>query len=233
MLKFLGIIPARGGSKGIPNKNMIDLAGEPLLYYTLTESRKSKYLDKVILSSDDETIIEYGKSLGVEAPFKRPIKFAEDKSSMISVIEHAINWLKENQKYVPDAIMLLQPTSPLRTAEHIDEAIKKFEEEDADSLISVSRPQEHPMEMVYFQNNLLKFVVNRNRKEKIQMRQNYQECYFINGAIYISKIDILLKNKHFKGGKIIPFFMETLDSIDIDTEDDLKIADCLLKDKIK
>ena len=192
MLKVLGIIPARGGSKGIENKNMAEAAGKPLIYYTIIEALKSKHLDRVILSTEDDTIIKYGKSLGIDVPFVRPAHLAKDDSSMFSVVEHTVNWLKENEDYTADAVMLLQPTNPLRTVKHIDGAIFEFEKQNVDSLVSVSEPQEHPMEMVSFKGKEMKFAIEK--RQAAIGRQNYSNNYFLNGAIYITKIDTLMKS---------------------------------------
>ena len=227
MLKILGIIPARGGSKGIPRKNLIDVAGKPLLYYTFTEALKSTYLDRIVLSTDNEEIAEYARSFGIDVPFIRPPHLANDDAPMFSVVEHALNWLKKNENYWPDALMILHPTSPLRTAQHIDGAIMEFEKKNVDTLVSVSEPLEHPMEMVYFENTKMKFALER--KETSGIRQEYRKYCFLNGAIYISKIDTLLEQKTLLSGSIAPYLIDTIDSIDIDTTADLVIADCLLK----
>jgi len=138
-----------------------------------------------------------------------------------------VNWLETNEKYMPDAVMRLQPTTPLRTVKHIDKAIVKFVKQDVDCLVSVSEPQEHPMEMVYFKDKKMRFTLER--KEEIDTRQEYPKYYFLNGAIYITKIDVLMKHKTFWGGRVEPYFIDIIDSIDVDTTADLIIADCLLR----
>jgi CMP-N-acetylneuraminic acid synthetase len=125
-LKILAIIPARSGSKGIPNKNIKKLSGRPLIYYTIKAALNSKLIDRIIVSSDSEKILKISEKLGAEIPFKRPKNISEDKSLAIEVIQHALNWLEKNEKYFPDAIIYLQPTSPLRTKKHINEAINIF-----------------------------------------------------------------------------------------------------------
>ena len=151
-MRCLGLIGARGGSKGIPRKNLVDLAGHPLIYYTFTEALKSESLDRVVLTTDDAEIAELARTCGVEVPFLRPEHLASDTASLADAIEHAVEWLREHDGYVPDALLLLQPTSPLRQAKHIDEAIALFERENAGSVIGLSPPQEHPWDMVYFEN---------------------------------------------------------------------------------
>jgi len=143
-MRCLGLIGARGGSKGIPRKNLVDLAGHPLIYYTFNEARKSKLLDRVVLSTDDPEIAALAKSCGVEVPFLRPAHLASDTAVLADAIQHALEWLQDHEGYAPDAILLLQPTSPLRQTRHIDEALTLFQNENADSVISLSSPQEHP-----------------------------------------------------------------------------------------
>ena len=133
----LGIIPARGASKGIPGKNIINVAEKPLLQYTIEAAQKSKFLNRVLLSTDDKKIAEVGKIFCVEVPFMRPTKLAQDDTPAIDVILHALDWLKQNDSYQPDAVVLLQPTSPLRTEKHIDKAIQLFLDKNADTVVSV------------------------------------------------------------------------------------------------
>ena len=227
-MRFLGLIPARGGSKGIPRKNLVDLAGQPLISYTIRESLNSARLDRVVLSTDDQEIADLGKALGADVPFLRPAHLAADHSPMIGVVVHALEWLKLNEGYNPDAIVLLQPTTPLRTASHVDQAIKQFETEDVDSLISVSIPQEHPFEMVHFEGQQMKFAIER---DNVGTRQEYPDYYFLNGAIYITRVSILLDQQTLWGGRVIPYLMDTLHCIDIDTESDLAIADYLMRQR--
>src|SRR6056297_3374378 len=135
-MRILGLIPARGGSKGIPGKNIKPLRGKPLLQYTFEAAKNSKLLNNVILSSEDEAIIEIAKQLELEVPFKRPINLAEDSSSSLEVVQHALNYyLKQGINF--DAVCLLQPTTPFRKDGFIDECILKFKDGNFDSLVSV------------------------------------------------------------------------------------------------
>jgi len=226
-MRVLGLIGARGGSKGIPRKNLVDLAGHPLIYYTFSEARKSRLLDRVVLSTDDTEIAALAKSCGVEAPFLRPADLASDTAALADAIQHALEWLKANEAYTPDAILLLQPTSPLRQTKHIDEAVTLFQTENADSVISLSPPQEHPWDMVYFEDQRMHFA--RDKYSELTNRQTYREFFYINGAIYITRLELFAKHKNFWAGKITPYHMDALDSIDVDSEADLVIADCLLR----
>ena len=134
-MKVLAIIPARGGSKGVPGKNVKDLGGKPLLQYTFESAFESKLLSKTILSSEDTAIIETAKSIGLEVPFVRPDELATDSASSIEVVQHAVAFM-ESQGFFYDAVCLLQPTYPFRERGFIDKAIKKFTETGADTLIS-------------------------------------------------------------------------------------------------
>jgi CMP-N,N'-diacetyllegionaminic acid synthase len=226
-MRCLGLIGARGGSKGIPRKNLVDLAGHPLIYYTFNEALKSKSLDRVVLTTDDPEIADLAKSSGIEVPFLRPEPLASDTASLADAIDHAVEWLRSNEGYIPDALLLLQPTSPLRRAQHIDEAVALFENENAGSVIGLSPPQEHPWDMVYFENGEMRFA--REQYSELTNRQTYREFYYINGAIYITRTELFTTHKNFWAGKIVPYYMEALDSIDVDSEADLIIADCLLR----
>jgi len=142
-MKILGLIPARGGSKGIPLKNIQKLAGKPLINYTIESAKKSK-IDKVIVSTDTKKIAQISTSAGAEVPFLRPKKISKDSSSTIKVIKHALKFLKLKQNYEPDIIVILQPTSPLRTAKMINNSINILKKSKCSSVISVSKIKSHP-----------------------------------------------------------------------------------------
>src|SRR3989338_7151887 len=132
-MRILGIIPARGGSKSVPRKNIKELGGKPLIGWTIDAAKASGVLDRIILTTDDNEIAGVGKQSGVEVPFMRPKELAEDKTPTLPVLQHAVEWLKEHERYYPDAVMLLQPTAPFRQAEHIEDAVTLFEQSGADS----------------------------------------------------------------------------------------------------
>lgn len=226
-MRCLGLIGARGGSKGIPRKNLVDLAGHPLIYYTFREAQQSKLLDRVVLTTDDPEIADLARRSGIEVPFLRPAQLASDTAALGDAIQHAIDWLHDHEGYKPDAILLLQPTSPLRTSKHIDEALTLFETEGADSVIGLSSPQEHPWDMVYLEDQQMHFA--RDKYSELTNRQTYREFFYINGAIYITRTELFAAHRHFWGGRIVPYHMDVLDSIDVDSESDLVIADCLLR----
>ena len=182
--EILAIIPARGGSKGIPKKNMVLLAGKPLIQYTIDAAKGSKLITRIILTSDDNEIIEYCKKQGIEVPFKRPSDLAKDDTPMIDVIIHAIRYLEEKENYKPDIIILLQPTSPLRTSKHIDEALEKLINSDADSIVSVVEVphQFNPYSVMKLEDGYLKHFLPYDERKNI--RQLKPKFYARNGAAF-------------------------------------------------
>jgi CMP-N-acetylneuraminic acid synthetase len=229
--RFLGVIPARGGSKGIPRKNLVSVAGKPLLAYTVEAALGSRLLDRVLLSTDDEEIAEVGRRLGLEVPFLRPAELAGDDAPMMAVIRHAVGRLESVDGYRPTAVVLLQPTSPLRTAAHIDAAIELFLKEDADSVVSVSEPLEHPCDMAWFDNGTMHLALSA--EERWKGRQTYPIFHFVNGAIYIVKTELIETSNHPWGGKAVPFLMSPLESIDVDGQSQLTMVDLLISQKLK
>ncbi|MBS4314039.1 cytidylyltransferase domain-containing protein [Campylobacter vulpis] len=218
----LALIPARGGSKGIKKKNLVLLLGKPLLYHTINAAKNSKCIDKIVLSSDCDEILRYGESQGIE-PLKRPKKLALDDTTSDKVILHSLQFYK---KY--DNIILLQPTSPLRTALHIDEAFELFKREKADSIISVCECDNKILKaFISDKKGHLKGICNDDYP--FMSRQNLPKTFMSNGAIYILKTKKFLKNPHFLQKKTKYYLMDEKTSIDIDTLEDLKRAEVLLK----
>lgn len=224
--RILAIIPARGGSKGIPKKNIIDLLGNPLLYYSIKSAKESKYIDKVIISTDDEEIAEVGKKLGADVPFLRPEEISGDKAKSIDAFIHAIKELEKlEEKY--DYILLLQNTSPLRQSWHIDEAIEKLIESKERSLVSVSEVTEHPCIMRTL--NEKNETINLMNMSGDMRRQDFPSIYIVNGAIYIQKNDEYLNlDTNLNGGKLA-YIMAREYSVDIDEYLDIDIATHYLK----
>lgn len=236
MINFLAIIPARGGSKGIPNKNIVNVEGMPLIQYTIEAAQKCNNLNKLLLSTDDKKIAEIGKNFGVEVPFMRPTKLAQDDTPAIDVILHALDWLKQNDSYQPDAVVLLQPTSPLRTEKHIDKAIQLFVNKNADTVVSmVEVPHNYsPYKLMKLDNEKLIDFWDSPIDFNIYQRQKVPELYARNGpAILIAKTDVIFRKKTFYGSKVLPFIMSKEESIDIDDKSDLYLASLLLTDRSK
>ena len=224
--KILAIIPTRGGSKGISKKNIINLLGKPLLYYSIKSGKKSKYIHRVIVSTNDLEIVAIAKKLGADVPFLRPEEISGDKAKSIDAFIHAIKELEKlEEKY--DYILLLQNTSPLRQSWHIDEAIEKLIESDERSLVSVSEVTEHPCIMRTL--NEKNETFNLMNMSGDMRRQDFPPIYLVNGAIYIQKNDEHLNlNTNLNGGKLA-YVMAREYSVDIDEYLDLDIATHYLK----
>jgi CMP-N,N'-diacetyllegionaminic acid synthase len=230
-MKILGLIPARGGSKGIPKKNIKILGNKPLLQYTQEAAKRSSLLSRVILSSDDQEIISIAKNLDLEVPFIRPENLAQDKTSSLEVIFHALNYFRDKSIYF-DAVCLLQPTSPFRQKNLIDHAIRKFIQGDYDSLITVKKvPAEFNPHWVFEEESgKLKLATGEN--EIISRRQDLPPAYFRDGAIYLTKTEVILNQKSLFGQNI--GFLENLNlnSVNLDTMEDWKKAEQILKSSI-
>jgi CMP-N-acetylneuraminic acid synthetase len=230
-MNILGIIPARGGSKGVPGKNIKHLAGKPLIAYTI-EAAKNANLSKVIVSTDDEQILVVARGLGADVPFLRPDFLASDTSKSLDVSIHALLTMEEKESIQYDAIMLLQPTTPFRTTEDINNAIELLiANPDADSVISVVDVQgHHPARMKYLESGKLidppfcEAYENQNRQELPPM-------YIRNGAIYLTKRGTLLNNS-YKGNNCLGIVMSSARSCNIDTLFDFKLAEWLHQENL-
>jgi len=224
--KILAIIPARGGSKGIRRKNLQKLSGKPLIAHTIIAAKKTKSINKIIVSTDDKEIGKISKNNGAEVPFLRPKQISKDTSSIIEVIKHALKFLQENQSYVPDIIILLQPTSPLRTSQLITKTINTLKKSKATSVITVSKITKHPYASYWLKNDFLKpFEKNFT---KYSRRQEFPDLFFPTGAVYTFWYDTLKKFNSLHGPKIKPIVVHDED-IDIDNLRDLFFAEMMLK----
>lgn len=220
--KILAIIPARGGSKGVPRKNLRPVAGKPLIAWSIEEAKKSRYIDRLILSTEDKEIMTTAEECGCDVPFVRPMHLAEDDTSGIAPVLHALEQMPGF-----DYVMLLQPTSPLRSVEDIDLCIEKLEENNAVSSVSVNLSGKSPFWMYTVESNKMKPIINQI--EISSRRQNLPDVYELNGAIYIAQTEWLLNNKTFLHDETLPFIMSKGRSYDIDTEEDLLICDLILR----
>lgn len=230
-MKILGIIPARGGSKGVPRKNIKLLGGKPLIEYTSEIALKSKHLTKVVLSSDDDEIIEVAKSIGLEAPFKRPSELAKDNTPTLPVILHALDFFKTKGEEF-DAVCLLQTTSPFRTEEFLDEALQKFITSNTDSLVSVKEvPHEFNPHWTFKLNEQGNLYIATGESEIITRRQDLPKSYHRDGSIYITKTSVLVTQKSLYGNSIAYIENSNKAYVNIDTLDDWVKADLLFKNK--
>ena len=230
---FLAIIPARGGSKGIPKKNIVNLCGKPLIGWSIDVALKTKDISRVIVSTDDEEIATIAKEHGAEVPFIRPKKLAEDHTPTIDVLRHAIGWLNENERMLYDAIVLLEPTSPIRSHEDISKAIKLFLDKQADSVVSVIEIEKHynpEWQFLIKKDNMLSCFVNKNISDIASRRQELRSTYIRNGAVYVIKTDnIFGDSSGLYGKKVYAYVMNKESSIDINTPDDLLKAELIMK----
>ncbi len=227
--KIIAIIPARGGSKGIPKKNIKTLAGKPLIYYTIRAVLKSKLLDEAIVSTDDGKIAKIARRYGANVPFLRPGEFAKDKSPNNVVIEHALGWFKEIGKNF-DIVVWLEPTSPLRKDTDIDNAISIFlkNTNKADALVSVG---EVHMENPYITKIIEKgYVIPLIKiKKNIYQRQQLPKVYFPYGIIYLSKTNTYRRQRTFYQKRTIPYFIERWQNYEIDDIYDFVAVEAIIK----
>ena len=212
----LGVVPARGGSKGVPHKNIRMAAGKPLIAWTIEEARKSKYIDRLVLSSEDPEIMEVASRYGCDVPFRRPVELASDDTPGIAPVLHVLEKLP-GYSYVA----LLQPTSPSRAAEDIDRCIERCEENNAMSCVSVVKCQQHPYLMFSADRN---FTLQRLVPEasNFHRRQDYPDFFLLNGAVYVAQAEWLQRSRTFISDETVGYEMPEERSLDIDTEEDFR-----------
>lgn len=217
-MKVIAIIPARGGSKGIPRKNLVNFSGKPLMQWSIDAALKSKYITDVVVSSDDDEILNLAQLNEEVIVIKRPKELAQDNSKTAPVLTHVLESLKE-VKF--DYLILLQPTSPLRTAKDIDLAFEKLLNSEATSLISVCELEHHPFKSFKVdEKGYLQGVINNDYP--FYPRQSLPKAYRANGAIYIIKVNNFIKDKRLLTNKATYFEMSIDASLDIDTIKDLR-----------
>lgn len=229
-MKILYVIPARLGSKGLPGKNIKLLDGKPLISHSIISAQQSKYPGKIIVSTDDQKIMDVAKEYGAEIPFVRPLELATDSATSIDVLFHALSFYKEQGDDF-DLIILLQPTSPLRLPEDIDCAIDLFLKKNAQAVVSVCENEHNPLwsNTIPGTGSMKDFI-----KPEINglNRQQLPKFYRLNGAVYVSTIDAIIKNKSFIHEGTYSYEMPTARSVDIDLEIDFSLAECILKSKL-
>ncbi|QOD61517.1 acylneuraminate cytidylyltransferase family protein [Polaribacter haliotis] len=230
-MKILGIIPARGGSKGVPRKNIKLLGGKPLIAYTAEVALKSEFINTLILSSEDEEIIAIAESLGIEVPFKRPADLALDASPTLPVILHALEFYKKQNMYF-DAVCLLQTTSPFRTVAFLDKAIQTFIEKDTDSLFSVQEvPHEYNPHWVFEEKEDKTLQIATGENDIITRRQDLPKAFHRDGSIYITKTSVLLEQQSLFGNSISYIESPKKWYVNIDTLKDWEKAEELVNNK--
>ncbi|NQF13276.1 acylneuraminate cytidylyltransferase family protein [Brevibacillus sp. HB1.3] len=223
--KVLAIIPARGGSKGVPRKNIRELSGKPLIAWTIEEAKKSLYIDRVIVSTDDEEIAEVAREWGCEVPFLRPSEFAQDHAPGIDPVLHAMEMLPGY-----DYAMLLQPTSPLRIAEDIDACLEHCVKQGANACVSVSLTDKSPYWMYHLSetNGLLPVL---HSDQPVLRRQDAPDVYVLNGAVYVARSNWLQQTRTYLQAETIGFVMPKERSFDIDTQFDFTFVETVMNEK--
>jgi len=229
-IKILGIIPARGGSKGIPGKNIRLLNGKPLIYYSIHAAQRSGVVNRLILTTDSIKIAEVGNQLGAEVPFIRPTELARDETPMFPVLEHAVNFV-ESEGWQADIILLLQPTAPLRQPEHIQAAVKMLIETKCDSVVSVVQiPQHYSPDFAYkVEDGLLKPFLDGGGK--VTRRQDTRPAYSRDGTIYAFLRNVFIKQRSIYGDDCRPLVIPHQLSCNLDTMDDWAAAEKMILDQ--
>jgi N-acylneuraminate cytidylyltransferase len=222
--RFLGLIPARGGSKGVPRKNLRVVEGKSLLGWTIDEAKKSKYLDAIVLSSDDAEIITEAKQCGCEVPFVRPPELARDETPGIEPVLHALKELPEF-----DYIVLLQPTSPLRSVDDIDGCIERFLELKAPSCVSVCESPKNPLWMFTLDADYRMTPLLEGARER--SRQELPKTWVLNGAVYVARREFVMQQRGFISDATVAYQMPIERSLDIDTELDLIMLKAILESR--
>ena len=227
-MRVLGVIPARGGSKGILRKNLVPLAGKPLVEFTIRAALGSTCLTRTILSSEDPEIIAFARSLGVDVPFIRPLELAADDASSLAVARHALLSAEDEDGTQYDIVCLLQPTCPLRESADIDSAVQMLKDSDADSVVSLTRVEDpHPVKMMLVSEDVVHPLFPDKWHETVR-RQDLPPVFYLNGAIYCVRRAILLERGSLWGGKTLAYVMPADRSVNIDSVMDLRMAESML-----
>ncbi len=228
---FIAIIPARCGSKGLPNKNIKELNGKPLIAWSIETALSCEYIDEVMVTTDSEEYAKIAESYGAKVPFIRPAEYATDIASRKDVIEHTINFYRESNTHF-DYIVFLEPTSPLRTYSDIKIAIERLinDEKGAESIVGVCELESfHPEFLIKLENGFLDFL-NASQKSKVLRRQELKPFYFYEGSLYISKLNSYLE-KEFYHDKTLGYIVPKWKSLEVDDLEDLVMIEAIMKNK--
>lgn len=226
MKQILAIIPARGGSKGIPNKNIRNFCGKPLIGYSIEQAKDSQQINRVIVSTDSQQIADIAIEHGAEIPFLRPQKLATDTSQIVDAVTHLLTFLKEEESYIPEIIVLLQPTSPLRTAKDIDETISLLLSADADAGVTVSQTEN--LLFTKDSKDYIKVVPGTEVFTSSANRQELPDTYLLNGSmVYAIRTDVFLKEKTFLPKKVVGHVIERWRYVDLDEPQDFILGELI------
>lgn len=238
--KVLALALARGGSKGIPGKNIKPLAGKPLIGWVIDAAKSSKYVDRVVMSTDYEDIAAVAKECGAEVPFMRPAEIAADSTPDTPVFEHALSWLKEHEGYEPDIIVHLRPTGPLLTSEEIDEAIELLEKHpDADSVRSIEMPPKPPFKMWRLEGEYMKPFITEVKGEDGTLikdahtapRQKLPKVYQTTADVGIMRRATVTEKHSVIGDVVLPYLLKR-PTTDIDIPIDFAIAELMMQERL-
>lgn len=239
-IEILSVVPARGNSKSVYRKNIAPLAGKPLIQWTIEAAARSVFKPRIIVSTEDPEIAEIAEKAGAEVPFTRPEELSRDNTPGDAPLVHAVEWLQLHEGYSPDYLLYLQPTSPLRTSEDIDQAVRLALDNAADNVISVTPVKNHPYYTIKLDEkgkvaNFLGYDLDEIDKQ-YPTRQSLPPAYCWNGSIYLSKTSAFMKTRSFSNPTPLALIIPESRAVDIDTPSDLRLAEILLtaqQDNIK
>lgn len=230
-VRALGVIPARGGSKGVPGKNLAALLGQPLIAWTIQSARQAKSLDRLIVSTDDPEIAAVARTHGAEIPFLRPVELAADDTPDLPVLQHALCALRNLDGYAPDALVHLRPTQPLRTAEEIDQAVTLWARSGADSVKSVVPVRQHPFKMYRVRGARLRPYLateERRRRGPDVPRQSLEPVYLSAGLVDVIARQTIEAGST-EGRTVVPYFVDPERAVDLDTPMDFVATEALMR----
>ena len=224
-MKTLGIITARGGSKGVPRKNIAPLLGRPLLAYTAEAALASLRLTRVLLSTDDDEIADVGRACGLSVPFRRPADLSRDDTPTLPVLQHAVSWVEQQgERY--DAICLLQPTNPFRGPEDIDACVELLESSNADTVVTILPvPTEYNPHWVYEKDQEGHLRLVTGERSPLPRRQDLPQAFHREGSVYVIRRDVLMKQNSLYGARLVGYLMHASRSVNIDQPGDMARAE--------
>jgi len=227
----LAIIPARGGSKSVPRKNLRMFCGQPLIVHSINVARHVSMIDRCVLSTDDSEIAEVAKAHGAEVPFLRPKELAEDNTLDLPVFQHTLTWLRDQEDYQPDVVVHLRPTSPLRTSTHVAESLNLLlTNPEADSVRAVTIPAHNPFKMWEQVDGYLRPLMKWKNSEPYNApRQELPVIYWQNGYVDVTRVATILEKRSMTGDRILPYLIDTAFPVDLDSIEGFEMAEMIVK----
>ena len=226
--KILAIIPARGGSKSVPKKNIYPLNGKPLIYYSISSGLKAKYIDRLIVSTDSPEIAKVARKYKAEVPFVRPAELASDTAPTLPVLQHVVKYVEENDKFKPDLVVLIQPTNPLVRSEDVDGTIETLFKTNTNSCFSVTEISQRPEWMYRMDNNPAELFL-KEESGPTKRSQELPRLAIINGTVYVMKYETLMTKNKIRDGNTSIYVMPRERSVDIDDKFDFELAKFLFQ----